>query len=74
MSLCINPRCPNPINRDTLLFCVSCGSELLLEGRYRVTQQLGGGGFGKTYEVKDSQAGYDSQSDLLSFFNEKRNF
>ncbi|OKH18520.1 protein kinase [Hydrococcus rivularis NIES-593] len=64
MSLCINPRCPNPINKDSLLFCVSCGSELLLEGRYRVRQQLGGGGFGKTYEVKDSQAGYESQSDL----------
>lgn len=64
MSLCINPRCPNPQNKDTMLFCVSCGSELLLEGRYRVTQQLGGGGFGKTYEVKDSQAGYSAESDL----------
>jgi eukaryotic-like serine/threonine-protein kinase len=64
MSLCINPRCPNPQNQDTLLFCVSCGSELLLEGRYRVTQQLGGGGFGKTYEVRDSQAWQASQSDL----------
>jgi serine/threonine protein kinase len=64
MSLCINPRCPNPQNQDTLLFCVSCGSELLLEGRYRVIQQLGGGGFGKTYEVKDSQAWQESESDL----------
>jgi eukaryotic-like serine/threonine-protein kinase len=64
MSLCINPRCPNPQNQDTLLFCTSCGSELLLEGRYRVMQQLGGGGFGKTYEVRDSQAWQDSQSDL----------
>jgi serine/threonine protein kinase len=64
MTLCINPRCPNPNNQDTLLFCVSCGSELLLEGRYRVIQQLGGGGFGKTYEVIDSQAANESQSNL----------
>ena len=53
MSLCINPRCPNPQNRDTQLFCQSCSSELLLEGRYRVSGKLGSGGFGKTYEVSD---------------------
>jgi len=33
--------------------CQSCGSELLLEGRYQVICQLGGGGFGKTFEVSD---------------------
>jgi serine/threonine protein kinase len=53
MSLCINPSCPKPENPDNLLFCPACGSELLLEGRYRVTRQLGAGGFGKTYEVSD---------------------
>lgn len=53
MSLCINPHCSEPENQDTQLFCQSCGSELLLDGRYRVLEQLGGGGFGKTYEVKD---------------------
>ena len=53
MSLCINPSCSNTDNRDTQLFCQSCSSELLLEGRYRVTRQLGSGGFGKTYEVSD---------------------
>ncbi|MGC1393268.1 MAG: serine/threonine-protein kinase [Coleofasciculaceae cyanobacterium] len=55
MSLCINPSCPNPQNLETQLFCISCGSELLLEGRYRVTCKLGSGGFGKTYEVRDSE-------------------
>ncbi len=54
MSLCINPHCSNPENQDTSLFCQSCGSELLLDGRYRVLRELGGGGFGKTYEVQDS--------------------
>jgi eukaryotic-like serine/threonine-protein kinase len=64
MSLCINPRCPNPQNKDTMLFCTSCGSELLLEGRFRIMEQLGGGGFGKTYEVKDSQANIETESNL----------
>ena len=54
MSVCINPQCSNPENQDTSLFCQSCGSELLLDGRYRVLKELGGGGFGKTYEVLDS--------------------
>jgi serine/threonine protein kinase len=53
MSLCINPNCQDPQNPDNQLFCHNCGSELLLEGRYRVTRQLGSGGFGQTYEVSD---------------------
>ncbi len=53
MSLCINPSCPNPKSPDNLLFCPACGSELLLEGRYRVMRQIGEGGFNKTYEVSE---------------------
>lgn len=53
MSLCINPHCSNPKNTDNLSRCSSCGSNLLLEGRYRATRLLGEGGFGKTYEVSD---------------------
>jgi serine/threonine protein kinase len=53
MSLCINPRCTTPQNPDNLLFCQACGSELLLQGRYRAANILGSGGFGKTYEVKE---------------------
>ncbi len=51
MTFCINPRCPNPQNHDDHLFCQTCGSELLLEGRYRVVKRRGKGGFGTTYEV-----------------------
>ena len=51
MSICINPECENQHNSETLLFCRGCGSELLIDGRYRTTRQLGSGGFGKTYEV-----------------------
>lgn len=53
MSLCINPNCPSPENADTELFCQGCGSEVLLEARYRVVRLLGSGGFGKTYAVSD---------------------
>ncbi|NMG22472.1 serine/threonine-protein kinase [Brasilonema bromeliae] len=53
MSLCINPHCQKPENPDNILFCQNCGSELLLEGRYRAMRRLGGGGFGVTYEVNE---------------------
>ncbi|MFK0735300.1 MAG: 4-Cys prefix domain-containing protein [Gloeotrichia echinulata GP01] len=52
MSLCIKPDCSKPQNRDDELFCLSCGSELLLQGRYRVIRQLGGGGFGLPFTVQ----------------------
>jgi eukaryotic-like serine/threonine-protein kinase len=51
MSLCISPHCSQPKNTDTILFCEACGSELLLQGRYRAMRRLGAGGFGITYEV-----------------------
>ncbi len=54
MSICIKPNCPYPLNPDNLLFCQKCGSELLLAGRYRVIRLLGGGGFGKTFEINHS--------------------
>lgn len=53
MSLCINPQCQQPQNPDTLIFCRGCGSELLIDGRYRVQSLLGQGGFGLTYKVLD---------------------
>ena len=53
MSLCVNPQCKQPDNSNTTIFCQGCGSELLLDGRYRVVRELGQGGFGATYEVID---------------------
>ena len=53
MSFCINPQCPKPNNSNTHLFCTGCGSELLIDGRYRVLELLGQGGFGLTYHVLD---------------------
>jgi serine/threonine protein kinase len=51
MSLCINPDCKQS-NSDEQLFCKSCGSEILLLGRYQVVRLLSEkGGFADTYEV-----------------------
>jgi DNA-directed RNA polymerase subunit RPC12/RpoP len=51
MTSCINPHCPksvDPLNANNLI-CRNCGSEILLQGRYRVLKQLGQGGFGNTF-------------------------
>ncbi|BAZ42557.1 serine/threonine protein kinase with WD-40 repeats [Calothrix sp. NIES-4101] len=57
MNYCINPNCPKPENVETIMFCTACGSDLLLEGCYRVTRLLSDrnkpSGFGTIYEVND---------------------
>ncbi|AKE64302.1 serine/threonine protein kinase [Microcystis aeruginosa NIES-2549] len=54
MSFCINPHCPKPKSITESRYCQSCGSDLLLNGKYRVTNLLSAkGGFGNTYEVID---------------------
>ena len=55
MSYCLNPNCPDPSHplnggRRT---CCQCGSELVLQNRYRIIKPLGSGGFGKTYLIED---------------------
>ena len=54
MSLCINPRCPQPNHPDnrTSQFCCACGTELTLKGRYRVMRLISSqSGFGWVYEA-----------------------
>ncbi|MBD2041406.1 serine/threonine-protein kinase [Microcoleus sp. FACHB-672] len=55
MSYCLNPNCPKPADplHNTNRICRHCGSQLVLQNRYRVTRLLGEGGFAKTYEVDD---------------------
>ena len=65
MSLCINPSCSKPQNSDDDLFCQTCGTELLMEGQFRVMRMLGAGGCGKTYEVSD-RAGHLKVLKILS--------
>ncbi|MDB9528378.1 serine/threonine protein kinase [Oscillatoria sp. CS-180] len=52
-TLCINPQCPQPQNSDDRDRCQSCGAQLLLGGRFRPLQQLGQGGFGRTFLALD---------------------
>lgn len=55
MSYCINPNCPNPndpLNAERN-HCRNCGSELILQGRYRVIGLVDRGGFANIFEVDD---------------------
>ena len=54
MTLCVNPKCQRPENSDQTSFCQNCGSELVLDGKYRAKSELGAGGFGKTYVIEES--------------------
>jgi len=58
VSYCLNPKCPNPSDpaNSGKSACIHCGSELLLQGRYRLVTPLGNGGFGRTFEVDDNGA------------------
>lgn len=49
MSFCLTPGCFEPHNPDSNQFCLCCGSKLLLKERYRPLQQIGQGGFGRTF-------------------------
>ncbi|MBD2462422.1 serine/threonine protein kinase [Oscillatoria sp. FACHB-1407] len=54
MICCLNPHCHKPQNADDATVCLSCGWSLKpLRGRYRATQPLGQGGFGRTYLALD---------------------
>lgn len=49
MSYCVNPNCPRPENEPNATRCTACGSNLLLQGRFRAVRPLGKGGFGATF-------------------------
>ncbi|MFM7888237.1 MAG: SUMF1/EgtB/PvdO family nonheme iron enzyme [Pseudanabaena sp.] len=57
MSYCINPQCQQPDRPDNQgAYCNSCGTGLVLYGRYRVQRDLTGkeaiqSGFGRIYEI-----------------------
>jgi WD40 repeat protein/predicted Ser/Thr protein kinase len=55
VSYCVNPKCPQPDDpaNQNQSHCVHCGTEVLIQGRYRISREIGSGGFGKTYEVDD---------------------
>ncbi|NEP57752.1 MAG: protein kinase [Symploca sp. SIO2G7] len=53
MSYCVTPGCFAPKNPDLALYCLSCGSKLLLRQRYRGISPIGSGGFGRTFLAVD---------------------
>ena len=53
MSYCVTPGCFTPQNPDSTLYCLSCGSKLLLRERYHPISPLGSGGFGRTFFAVD---------------------
>jgi serine/threonine protein kinase len=58
MICCLNPGCKleNPPCPDTVQYCTSCGTKLvLLSDRYCPVSRIGEGGFGVTYLAQDRQ-------------------
>jgi FOG: WD40 repeat len=55
MVCCLNPTCDQPENPEGITHCQSCGTKLIerLRDRYRPTDFLGEGGFGRTYRGED---------------------
>lgn len=53
MSYCLNPACSNPNNLPQDKTCQACGSDLLMNERYRASRILGRGGFATTFLAID---------------------
>lgn len=80
MSLCINPHChqPNHPENSASQVCQACGSDLLLQGRYRVMRLISNqSGFGQVYEayernipkiLKVLKASYNHNDKVLELF------
>ncbi|NEO70460.1 serine/threonine-protein kinase [Moorena sp. SIO3H5] len=83
MSYCINPLCPQPDDPGNMtnLVCRHCGSDLLLQGRYRVMRLLSDqSGFGKVYEayngavpkiLKVLKPEHNSKSKIIELFRQE---
>jgi serine/threonine protein kinase len=72
MSLCINPQCNQPHNSEQVLFCASCGSEMLLDGKYQAIRLISSkGAFDDTYEI--TKRGVSKVLKVLKSDGEKEN-
>lgn len=72
MSYCVNPECEHPENPESINFCESCGSGLLLNQRFRPVSLVGTGGFGKTYRAIDEHSIQRSYCLVKQFYARER--
>ncbi|NER19840.1 MAG: protein kinase [Symploca sp. SIO1C2] len=68
MSYCLNTNCQQPQNSNGSKFCQSCGSSLLLKGRYRAIKLIGKGGFGRTFLAMDEDKPSKPHCVIKQFF------
>jgi WD40 repeat protein len=68
MSYCINSHCQNAQNLDRATVCKSCGSNLLLKGRYRVFHTLGQNLAGCTFLAVDEDQPSAPRCVIQQFF------
>lgn len=69
MSYCINSHCQNAQNLDRATVCKSCGSNLLLKGRYRVFHTLGQNLTGRTFLAVDEDQPSAPRCVIQQFFD-----
>ncbi|WP_017715530.1 serine/threonine-protein kinase [Kamptonema formosum] len=74
MSYCLNPDCQKPQNPSDAKFCQNCGAKLLLGERYRATEPLGTGGFGRTFLGVDYFKPSQPRCAIKQFFPQDRGF
>jgi len=73
MSYCLNPICQKPQeNPIETIFCLSCGSKLLLRERYRAIKPIGQGGFGRTFLAVDEDKPSKPRCVIKQFFAESQ--
>ncbi len=68
MSYCINPACQSPKNSSHASTCQLCGSNLLLDDRFRALKRIGHGGFGRTFLALDETTPLKQQCVIKQFF------
>ena len=70
---CFNRDCSQPQNAQDAQTCNSCGSNLLLQNRYRALQLIGQGGFGRTFKGIDESETFRSYCAIKQFWVEQSN-
>jgi Ca-activated chloride channel family protein len=74
MSCCLNPSCPDPRNPNDAERCQACGTVLRLQNRYLALQQLGQGGFGRTFLAADLAQSPKRRCVIKQFFPQQQNW